>query len=112
MSQVDDTVPGTAASQGGRAHCMNGELARMLVSKLERRGLDSHFVTYPGDAGDDEDVEQIVITNPAALERGEIRVGDDGSVTWEYFGSLDDTGISKIVDEATNALRATGLRLG
>ena len=26
------------------------------------------------------------------------------------FGKLDDAGISKILDEATNALRSTGLR--
>lgn len=111
MSHVDDGAPGTAANQGGRTHCMNGELARMLVGKLERRGLDSRLVTYPGGASETEAVEQIVITNPAARERGEVRVGDDGSVTWEYFGSLDDTGIRNIVDEATNALRATGVRL-
>lgn len=49
-------------------------------------------------------------TNPAARERGEVRVGDDGSVTWEYFGKLDEAGVSKILDEITNALRATGVR--
>jgi hypothetical protein len=80
----------------------------MLVSRLEGRGLDPRLVTYPGD---DERVEQIVIVNPAARERGEVRVGDDGSVTWEYFGSLDEAGVSKILDEVTNALRAMGVRL-
>jgi hypothetical protein len=90
---------------------MNGELARMLVDRLERRGLDPRLVVYPGDPGDDERVEQIVIVNSAAPERGEVRVGDDGSVTWEYFGSLDEAGVSKILDEVTNALRATGMRL-
>jgi hypothetical protein len=59
---------------------MNGELARLLASKLESCGLDSRLVTYPVDSDDDERVEQIVITNPAARERGEVRVGDDGSV--------------------------------
>jgi hypothetical protein len=81
----------------------------MLVSRLKGRGLDPRLVTYPGD--DDERVEQIVIVNPAARERGEVRVGDDGSVVWEYFGSLDEAGVSKILDEVTNALRATGVRL-
>jgi hypothetical protein len=71
---------------------MNGELARMLMSRLEDRGLDSRLVGYRGDTGDDEWVEEIVIVNPAARERGEVRVGDDGSVTWEYFGSLDEAG--------------------
>jgi hypothetical protein len=83
----------------------------MLVSSLEGRGLDPRLVTYPGDASDDERVEEIVIVNPAARERGEVRVGDDGSVTWEYFGSLDEAGVSSILDEVTNALQATGVRL-
>jgi hypothetical protein len=68
-------------------------------------------VAYPGDPGDDEHVEEIVITNPAARERGEVRVGDDGSVTWEYFGRLDEAGVASILDDVTNALRATGMRL-
>jgi hypothetical protein len=110
VSQVNDSGPRKVTEQNGRAHCMNGELARMLVKKLEIRGLDSRLVTYPSDADDDEHVEEIVITNPAARERGEIRVGDDGSITWEYFGRLDETGVSNIVDDATNALRATGVR--
>jgi len=86
----------------------------MLVSRLKGRGLDPRLVTYPGDPDDpdeDELVEQIVIVNPAARERGEVRVGDDGSVVWEYFGSLDEAGVSQILDEVTNALRATGVRL-
>jgi hypothetical protein len=106
---ISDSAPGTASGQG-RAHYMNGELARMLARKLESRGLDSRLMTYPGDAPDDEHVEEIVIVNPAARERGEVRVGDDGSVTWEYFGKLDEAGVSRIVDEVTNALRATGVR--
>jgi hypothetical protein len=89
---------------------MNGELARLLVSRLERRGLDARLVAYPGEAADDEHVEEIVITNPGARERGEVRVGDDGCVMWEYFGSLDEAGVASIVDEVTNALRATGVR--
>jgi hypothetical protein len=110
VGQAGDSAPGTAG-HGGRAHCLNGELARMLASGLEGRGLESRLVSYPGDPGEDERVEQIVIVNPAARERGEVRVGDDGSVTWEYFGSLDEAGASNILDEVTNALRATGVRL-
>jgi hypothetical protein len=110
MSQGSDSPPGEAAGHGRRAHCMNGELARMIVKKLESRGLDSRLVTYPGDADDDEHVEEIVIINPAARERGEVRVGDDGSVTWEYFGRLDEVGVGRTVDEVTNALRAPGVR--
>jgi hypothetical protein len=65
---------------------------------------------HRGDADDDEQAEEIVITNPAARERGEVRVGDGGCVTWEYFGRLDEAGVASIVDEVTNALRATSVR--
>lgn len=111
MSQGSDAASDEPRGQSGRAHCMNGELARLLAKKLESRGLDFRLVTYPGDADDDEHIEEIVIVNPEARERGEVRVGDDGSVTWEYFGRLDQVGVSRIADEVTNALRATGVRL-
>jgi hypothetical protein len=112
LNQVNDSAPGMAAAQDedGCATCMNSQLIRMLAEKLENRGLDSRLVTYPGGAHDGEHVEEIVVVNPAARERGEVRVGDDGSVTWEYFGKLSEAGVSKILDEVTNALRATGVR--
>jgi hypothetical protein len=110
VSQVHDSTSGNAAGPVGREHFRNGELAQRLAVKLESRGLDTQLVTYPGDGDDDEHVEEIIVTNPAARERGEARVGDDGSVTWEYFGRLDDAGVAGIVDELTNVLRATGVR--
>ena len=110
MDQADDTASGSVSGRAGRRHCLNGELAQVLVSRLEEHGLDSRVLTYPGDAGD-EPVEEIVIVNPAARERGEVRVGDDGSITWEYAGSLDEAGISAIVGEVTNALQVTSVRV-
>jgi hypothetical protein len=107
----DSGTPGSTGARGGRPHCLNGKLAEMFVDRLEARGLKPRLVTYPGDGDDDERVEQIVIVNPAAPERGEVRVGDDGSVVWEYFASLDKPGVNSILDEVTNALRATGVRL-
>ena len=86
---------------------------RSLARKLGSRGLDARIVTYPGDAPeDDEDVEVVVVTNPAARDRGEFRVGDDGGVTWEYWGKLDEAGAGKILDTITNALRGTVIRTG
>lgn len=81
-----------------------------LAGKLEGRGLSSRLVTYSGGPGE-EIVEQIVVTNPAGPERGEVRVSDDGAVTWEFFGDLGGPGASRILDEVTNALRATGVPL-
>jgi hypothetical protein len=97
--------------QGSRAHCGNGELIRMLGKRLESRGLEFRLVTYPGDESQDSRAEQIVVTNPRSPERGEVRVSDDGSVTWEYHGTLDDAGACRILDEIINALRASGLPL-
>lgn len=111
MNQADDSASGVATGQGGRPHCMNGELAHLLVGRLENHGLDARLVTYRGEDGYDERVEEIVIVNPAARERGEVRVGDDGSVTWEYVGSLDEAGLTKILDAVTGALQRTGRRL-
>jgi len=86
---------------------------RSLAGKLESRGLDARIVTYSGDAHeDDEDVEVVVVTNPAAPERGEFRVGDDGSVTWEYWGKLDEAGADRILETITNALRGAVIRAG
>lgn len=36
MSKVSDGASGNAP--GSRAHCLNGELARLLVQRLENRG--------------------------------------------------------------------------
>jgi hypothetical protein len=67
-------------------------------------------VTYPAVGPAAGHVVEIVVTNPAARQRGEVRIGDDGGVTWEYFGEMDDAGLSKILDDVINALRATGIR--
>jgi GntR family transcriptional regulator len=88
----------------------NGEAIRDLAEKLENRGLSSRVATYSGEKPDDELIEEIVVTNPVAPERGSIRIGDDGAITWEFFGNLGETGASRLLDEATNALRATGVR--
>ena len=91
--------------------CANSMRLHALAERLAHIGLASRVVTYSGDEHDDEHVEQIVVTNPTAPERGELRISDDASVTWEYFGTFDGDGSSKILDEAINMLRATGLRL-
>jgi hypothetical protein len=111
MNQVNGRAPDTSAPQpaGGRGHCENGELMMMLGKKLESRGLDLRLVTCPDDESPESRIEQIVVTNSRSPERGEVRVSDDGCVTWEYSGTLDDAGAGRIADEITNALRASGL---
>jgi hypothetical protein len=82
------------------------ELLRMLGKKAEGRGLDFELLAYPDGESADSRVEQIVVTNERMPERGEVRVSDDGTVTWEFFRALDDAGCARILDEMTNALRA------
>ncbi|HEX3925382.1 MAG TPA: hypothetical protein VHY31_24090 [Streptosporangiaceae bacterium] len=94
----------------------NGERAREeklteLAEKLESRGLSSRVETYSDGKPGEELIVELIATNPAARERGEVRIGDDGAVTWEFFGDLGEAGAARILDEATNALRATGVRL-
>ncbi|HUA29568.1 MAG TPA: TauD/TfdA family dioxygenase [Streptosporangiaceae bacterium] len=91
----------TAESQG----------LRELAEKLEGRGLSARLLTYCGENPGDEPIEDLVVTNPVARERGQVRIGDDGAVTWELFGDLDATGADRILDEVTNALLSTGVRL-
>jgi hypothetical protein len=111
VNQDSNGVPGTQAAQrpASQAHCENGDLARMLGKRLESRGLSFRLVTCPDEDSPDSHIEQVIVTNPQSPERGEVRVSDDGNVTWEYSGALDDAGASRIVDEITNALRASGL---
>lgn len=82
-----------------------------LAEKLESRGLSARIITYSSEKPDDEVIEEIKVVNPAARERGVIRIGDDGAITWEFFGDLSEAGVGRLLDEATNALRATGVRL-
>ncbi len=109
MNQVNDNAPDLPAAPG-QADCVTNRHLRVLAKNLESRGLHSHLITYPAGAHDDEHVGTIIVTNPAAPDRGEARITDDGSVTWEYAATLDDAGVSKILDDITSALRAAGLR--
>ncbi len=40
----------------------------------------------------------IVVTNPARPERGQVRVSDDGDVTWECSYYYDDSDAAQIAD--------------
>ena len=102
-------MPSAPQGQSGCLPCAASASLRALAENLRARGLECHLVTYKGPP-DDGDTEEIVVTNPLAKERGEIRVGDDGMVSWERFGSLDEAGTAKVLDDVTNCLRGTGVR--
>jgi hypothetical protein len=112
LNHVDDSAPGmpVAPCPDNCAECAGDQRLRVLAEKLEMRGLDSRLVSYPVEGAKGRHHDALSVTNAAAPERGLIHVEKDGSVTWVYPGKLDNAGISQILDEATNALRATGLR--
>jgi len=112
LNHPNDGAPGMPAGPcpDGCAECARDQRLRVLAEKLEIRGLNPRLVSYPVEGVKGRHHDALSVTNPAAPERGLIHVEKDGSVTWVYSGKLDDAGISKILDEATNALRATGLR--
>jgi hypothetical protein len=110
MNQNNGSTPGipAAPSAGDKARYLDNRL-RILAERLERRGMETRLVTYPVDGVKGEYYDALLVANPSSPERGEMHVEKDGCVTWEYPGSLDDTGIDRIADEATNALRAAGV---
>jgi Taurine catabolism dioxygenase TauD, TfdA family len=99
-------------STGRTAGAMTGEsqTLRELAEKLKGQGLSARVLTYYGKNSGEELIEDLVVTNPAARERGQVRIGDDGAVTWELFGDLDEAGADRILDEVTNALLSTSVR--
>jgi hypothetical protein len=111
MNELNGSTPDSPAApaQDPGADYLDRQL-RALSEKLQARGLEARLVTYPVNGVKGEHYDAVTVTNPAAPERGIMHVESDGCVTWEYAGSLDAAGISKTADEATNALRATGVR--
>jgi len=101
------TEPGRAGRR--RAHCQNGELMRIFAARLGALGLSIRPPSYAGDLADKgERIEEIEVTNPASPERGLMRVGDDGGVTWEYWGKLnDERDASEILATITGVLSVT-----
>jgi hypothetical protein len=83
---------------------------RALSQKLQECGLEARLVSYAVDGVKGEHFDAVVASNRAAPERGMMHFESDGCVTWEYDGSLDAAGIGRAMDEAINALRATGVR--
>jgi hypothetical protein len=104
-----DQVNGHALCPDDCGPCASEKRLRLLAEKLSTRGLEARLTTC-GIADGHKDA--VVATNPRAPERGVFHVDDDGSAEWAFPGSqLDDDGIGRLVDEAINALRASGMRL-
>jgi len=108
MSQVNDYQNCTPDC----ADCASQQRLVLLADKLRRRGLETDFDTC--DTGTkDGHYDSATVTNPAAPERGAFHIDSDGCVEWAFPGAelSNDDGIGRMVDEAINALRASGVRL-
>jgi len=110
MNEANSAVPGGLAvpDDDHKAESLDGWL-RALSEKLRARGLTAQLVRYRIDGTTNKYYDAIKATNPAAPERGTMQIEKEGWVTWEFTGTIDDTGISTLADEATNALRAPGV---
>lgn len=111
MDQVNGSVISPGACPDDCTGCASMRRLFKLADRLNGRGLESRFdrcdVRTP-----DGHIDSLIVTNPAAPERGALHIDLDGGVTWEFPGSkLDDDGIGRLVDEAINSLRASGVRL-
>jgi hypothetical protein len=110
MNELNGNTPGgpAAPDEDDNAEYLDDQL-RALSDKLRARGLETRLVTYSVDGVRSKNYDAITVTNPAAPERGTMQIEKEGWATWEFSGNVDDAGISKLADEATNALRATGV---
>jgi hypothetical protein len=110
VNETNSSVPGglVVPDDDDKAEYLDGQL-RVLSQKLCAHGLKAQLVKYRIDGATSTYYDAIKVTNPGAPERGTMQIEKEGWVTWEFTGSVDDAGISKLTDEAINALRATGL---
>jgi hypothetical protein len=105
----DDAAP--AASEDNPGSERTDRLLRALAEKLQGRGLEASLATYPVNGVKGSHFDKVLVTNPAAPERGTVHVEKGGLVTWEYFTSLDgEAGAARVLDDVTNVLRGAGER--
>jgi hypothetical protein len=83
---------------------------RSLAENLRNHGLTAILVSYLTDGVRNKHYDAINVTNPASPERGTLHIEKDGMITWEYPGpgSLDNTAIATIANEAASTLDAAG----
>lgn len=70
----------------------------VLAGRLEAKGLEVRVAApRSGNA-------VLVVASPGARERGEVRIGGDGSVVYAYGEATDDAGITRLVSDVTGYL--------
>jgi hypothetical protein len=87
--------------------CVPDRHLRVLAKNLESRGLRPGICTEVEEGSGHAHAVTVTVINPAAPERGEFRIEHDGRVSWEFTAAVDDTGMRKVLDDVTNALRGS-----
>jgi hypothetical protein len=98
-----------------RPRMRNLSLKGIVGHELKAAGLDVGLDVYE-DLDSYEVTAEIVVTNPGKPERGEIRISDEGAVTWECdpgeggtdAGEITETAVSIITHEVSGISDATG----
>jgi hypothetical protein len=80
-----------------------GELERLLRSGFESHGLTCELKRYG--TGEERPVEELLVRNARAPERGAVRIYPDGSVVWEIYGTISAEGVRPILDEVISLLQ-------
>jgi hypothetical protein len=76
----------------------------VVGQELKAAGLDVGMNVYE-DLVAYEVVAEIVVTNPGHRERGEIRISDDGAITWERdYGDENGAGTGRIAETVASTL--------
>jgi hypothetical protein len=91
---ADDTEQG---EHGTRPH-PGASLKGVVGRALDARGMDIRLVVYEDLFSYLVDAE-VVAANPARPDRGQVRVSDDGDITWEcFYRDFADGNTEKIAD--------------
>jgi hypothetical protein len=88
---------------------VGSDMDRLLggfADKLRSRGLHCRLETYIVDGVRGKHFDKILVSNPAAAERGDVHIEKEGMIIWEYCVNLHDEGdAGALLDDVTNVLR-------
>jgi hypothetical protein len=81
-------------------------LLSVFADRLRSRGLDCRLETYPVNSVKGNHFDKVLVSNPAAAERGDVHIEKEGLIIWEYSVKLhDDADAETLLDDVTNVLR-------
>jgi hypothetical protein len=86
-------------------------LLSVFADKLRSRGLHCRLETYPVNGVKGKHFDKVLVSNPAAAERGDVHIEKEGLIIWEYVVNLhDDADAGTLLDDVTNVLHRGRIR--